>query len=202
MSEGREPSRGEEQYGRELRAPARALWRGIFSFDQFVEEMILIVRRGLTRAWNVGAKECNIDPEDMSAHERLELEREIFRNYDRIFSYAEYVEQNSRANGGKLGKVLARTELWQNRYDSVRVKAAALACKDKKKQWHLGATEKHCRSCLTFNGRVYRYSVWEKNNALPKSRVLCCGGFRCDCRLDDTDARVTPGPFPKGALCE
>lgn len=31
----------------------------------------------------------------------------------------------------------------------------------------------------------------------------CCdGGFRCDCHLDDTDARVTPGPFPKGALCE
>lgn len=202
MTEERSPSKGEKDYGLSLRAAARGLWRGILSFDQFVELMVVTVRRGLTRAWNEGAKECGINPEDMTAEERLELERAIFENYDRIFSYAEFIEQNSRANGGKLGRVLWRTELWLNRYDSVRVKAAALACKDKKKQWHLGATEKHCRTCLKFEGRTYRYSVWEKNNALPKSRVLCCGGFRCDCTLEDTETRVTPGPFPRAALCE
>jgi len=200
MTEFQEGSH-EEDYGLQMRALARALWRGIYSLDEFVELMIVSVRRGLTRAWKEGAAECGISPEELNAMEQLELEREIYRNYDRIFDYAQYIEDNSKENGGLLRKVLPRTELWTNRYDAVRTRASSLACKDKKKQWHLGATEEHCKSCETFDTRVYRYSVWEQNNALPKSPILCCHGFRCDCRLEDTEERITPGPFPKSVLC-
>lgn len=55
-------------------------------------------------------------------------------------------------------------------------------------RWDLGATEKHCGSCLSLNGRVMTASEWRDAGIRPQSPDLECGGWLCDCGLSPTDA--------------
>lgn len=49
--------------------------------------------------------------------------------------------------------------------------------------WRLGATEQHCSTCSSYNGRVMTAAQWQKEPHRPQSRSLECGGWRCDCSL-------------------
>lgn len=201
LSQSRQPSGGERDYGLGIRAVVRGLWLGVFDQFQFIDSMVGSLQRGLARAAREGAAECGIGPEEMSHQELAAMDREINNNFKRIFQFSTTIMAGSKRDGGKLGPLLRRATLWINRYDALRVEVAALACGDKKKVWRIGNTLESCRTCLGFEGRVYRYSVWVANGALPKVHALCCRGFRCDCRLEDTDAKMTPGRFPRSLLC-
>lgn len=62
--------------------------------------------------------------------------------------------------------------------------------------WTLGATEKHCRSCLVLNGQVHRLKDFVNNGFYPKSDTLVCGaGKHCDCSLSPA-----PGSKANGRL--
>lgn len=52
--------------------------------------------------------------------------------------------------------------------------------------WRLGATERHCRDCAAFDGKVLTQSEWARLPA-PQSPDLECGGWNCDCSLLPTD---------------
>lgn len=198
---------GERDYGLGIRAAARGLWSGAFDEFQFVDSMIATVTRGLNRAWIQGAAECGITEQELTAQERLARDERINEQFKHIFAFAQFITARRRELFGRgeraaaRDQVMRRAALWSNEYDATRVVAAAMACGNKKQIWVLGVTEDHCPSCLKFNGRVYRYKVWADNGALPKSRLLCCRGYHCDCDLVDTGQRVTPGKFPAGALC-
>ena len=195
-----EQSRGESDYAASLRAVFRALWLGVMGFDQAFDAMMTTIRRGFNTAWQEGAKECGVLPEEYTPAERVELETRIFGQFDYIAGVLEFIEANSKENGGAWGTVAARVPLWANRYREAKAKAASYACANKKKMFMLGATKAHCRSCLGLNGRVYRYETWAANNAIPPSHAFECGGFQCLCTLEDTDQRVKPGPFPRSLL--
>lgn len=194
-------SQGAAEYGRQLRAVARALWLGALSVEQFYSSMLSVIDAGLTRAMREGLAECGFEPDEAGEAETRLLFAEISQNLDSAWDLGEYIASNAKAEGGKWGAVTSRLEMWQNRYPKLRVEIAAQACADRKMEWALGATEEHCASCFNFAGRVYRYSVWAKNGALPQSQKLCCKGYRCDCRLSETDKRITPGRFPASLLC-
>jgi hypothetical protein len=200
MAELQEQSRGESDYAASLRATFRAFWLDLISYDAFFHAMMVAIRRGLTQAFADGAKECGVLPEEFSPAERMELEQRVFDQYNYISGLAEFIASHSKAQGGKWSAVSARVPLWANKYREARSKAASIACANKKKQFVLGATKEHCRSCLGLNGRVYRYETWAANSAIPPSSAFECQGFNCLCFLVDTDQRITPGPFPRSLM--
>jgi HK97 family phage portal protein len=51
--------------------------------------------------------------------------------------------------------------------------------------WTLGQTEQHCATCLTMAGQRKRMKRWLKDGILPKSDKLDCGGWNCDCGLEN-----------------
>jgi hypothetical protein len=187
-------SRGETNYKSGLRALFYGLWRGVLSDMQFSLSLNNLVRIGLE-----GARECGVLPDEFTPEERTQLSQEVFTNIGSIEGAIVFILENSKANKGKWGTVQSRLSMWQNRYAAVRTRGAALACKDKKKVWRLGPTKKHCVTCLGLTGRVYRYETWVKN-VLPGGDRLACRGFNCRCYLEDTDERITPGPFPTRLL--
>lgn len=203
----RQASRGEKDYGLGIRASARGLWSGVFDEFQFLDSMFAVIRRGLDRAWREGAAECGIKPEEFTAQERFALDERKTGQLERILPFSRFITARRRAlfprgkRAAARDQVIRRAILWSNEYDATRVQAAAMACGNKKKAWKLGKTEEHCVSCFGFDGRVYRYKTWADNGALPKTRVLCCRGYHCDCDLVDTEKRLTPGKFPAGLLC-
>jgi hypothetical protein len=185
-----------------MRQAVRGLWNGELDINGFVFAMVAAIETGFRQAFVEGIAECGFKPDEISDEQRAAMQGMINEQFPYISSFGADIRENNRANGGKLGSHYSRLDVWVNNYPRVRDRGAAMACADKKKKFHLGQTEEHCRSCAGFDGRVYRYSTWATNNALPRSRALACNGYRCDCRLDDTTDRITPGPFPAGLLGE
>lgn len=183
-------------FARAIRAPSRGLWNGSLDIFDFFEAMELAIQRGYENAWNEGAASCNIQPDERTAQEQQELNRLIQFNRQYIFSYGEFVEQNSRDNDGKLGTVFSRADLWINRYNQVRARAQSMACADQKLMWIWQPDKEHCADCRKLNGKVYRASVWDEIGILPQSEKLACHGYRCGCALVLTDAKATPGRRP------
>jgi hypothetical protein len=201
-----EQSVGHADYRRSIRAAVRGRVSGIFDEFTFVDTMISTIQRGLTRAFHEGLAKFGIAPDEITTPERLVLDELINLQFEHLFGFSAYVTRQGEryAQGQKqpaLNAALSRADLWVNRYPEARSLGEALGAKNIKATWVLGATEEHCRTCLGFFGRTYRYETWLANEAMPQSQNLCCGGYRCDCHLEPTDARVTPGRFPRGLLC-
>lgn len=190
------------QYRRELRAPVRGFWSGVFDYSQFLNAFGSAIDQGVTRAWFNGAAQCSIQPDELDIRELRALQAFIITQKMFLGKFADAIETGSRASGSKLSPLYHRLELWVNRYDEAFSKSAGMACANQKAIWAFGPTREHCRSCATFVGRVYRRWVWRDNGAMPQSRNLCCGGLRCRCRLEPTSQRITPGRFPVSALCK
>lgn len=192
--------KSEADFGRLIRGLATAVWNGSIDWMEFGDNMALVLYRGYLQAWKEGAARCGVTEAERSDHERVVLQRENVADNQRIRSFADYLQAHTKAQGFKLSTVLSRVEIWTNRYVAVATLAEVTACADKKMIWYLGRTEKHCTDCYTYNGKVYRASVWTQYGALPQSRALECGGWRCDCRLVPTTDRATPGRphSPKG----
>lgn len=183
-----------------IRALVRGLWTGNIGLADFIDGMELAIRTQITIAWNEGAAECGIRPDELTVDEINKRTEFIDNQIGYVTGFAEAIADGSKANKGKLTPLFQRAEMWINRYNEAKTYGAAMACGDEKREWHLGPTEQHCRSCAGFHGRVYRYSTWLGHNALPQNSNLACHGFNCRCRLDPTDKRVTPGKFPAGLL--
>ena len=140
-------------YRNSLRAPARGLWSGVMDFDQFWDNFSNAIRAGLTQAWYAGAKAGGIKPDELSPDELAELQSLIFSQFGHIAKLGSFIEQNSKANNGKLGTVLTRVELWVQAWQTAYNKAYAMAQGDQKAKWVLGDAE-HCKSCVGYQRRI------------------------------------------------
>lgn len=192
---------GIDTYRASLRSITRGLWSGALSVDQFEAEMRNVINRRLSQAWEEGAAECGIKPDEFTTQEFLALGTVIQEELTHIGGFAEAIQQGSRANGGKLGPLLIRAGLWVNRYAEVRDHAKQMACGNQKLEWVLNAAES-CRSCLRLSGQVRRASVWEAAGLRPKARQLACmqssGGVPvCKCEFRVSDRPSNRGPLPK-----
>lgn len=203
---GHSASRGERGYIKVIRTAVRAYVIGVIEQPVFIEMMYNVVNEGARLAWMEGAKRAGVGPEQLSAEELVAMNLAIVTQQMYVPGFAHWLAgpKEMYAAGQKakaLKQAYNRAVQWSNRFDAVRTDAETMARRDQKMIWSLGKTEKHCHSCLTFNGRVYRASTWNKHNALPKSHRLCCFGRYCDCRLRPTDKPMSKGRFPEGALC-
>jgi hypothetical protein len=191
---------GIDSFRRALRSAITGFWRGETEMFGFVDQMLSALNFGYRWAWRDGAAQFGITMEELTDEERNALQRCINDDISHVMGIASDIARANRDSGGKLTPFLNRAELWVNRYNAVQALAATYAGANRKFEFVLGPTEKHCRSCLGLAGRVYRGDVWRGNNAVPPTHSTECGGWRCQCRLQPTDRPCTPGKFPTGLL--
>lgn len=191
---------GKASYAQDIRRPVYAYWAGKITRSQFIAEMVGVIERGLNRAWREGASECGVAPNELTQAEITELEYFINEQFTHVPGFADKIEANSKASGGKYAPLKAQVEVWAARYDEIRARAQLMACADQKLEWVLNYKRKakeHCVDCMKLNGRVYRASTWKKYDIRPQHPDLACGGWVCACGFRPTDKPVTPGRPPK-----
>jgi len=182
-----------------LRSAVRGLWTGGIDTAQFDENMRLAISRYLTEAFNAGAKECGIKPDELTIDEQIALGDILEAETAFVAGFAEAIIANSKVNKGKLTPLFVRLEMWVNRYNDVKNQAKILICKDAKLEWIYGDTV-HCNTCLALHGKVKRASQWQASGIQPQhppNDDLECGGWRCQCTLQQTDKPVSKGPLPR-----
>lgn len=192
-------TKSEATFAKGIRDAVRGLWLGSFDYMAFVDSMTSTIWRGYESAWVEGAAECGMSPSDRTTAEQRRLVQIVNQDLGHVPGLADFVTQNSKENEGKLGKSLARAEMWSNRYNYVVGVAQQMSCADQKYQWRVGPTD-HCHDCQTYDGRIYRGSTWAAVGAQPQSRNLACGGYRCQCRLVlvvGESIRAWPGRPPR-----
>lgn len=87
----------------------------------------------------------------------------------------------------EIGAISDRVTLWLNKgLNGVYNAGLLTGSKNKMLKWALGATEKHCATCLAANGQVHRAKEWKRANIIPQGDNLECKGFKCDCKLEPT----------------
>ncbi|MCP4083225.1 MAG: hypothetical protein GY743_23635 [Planctomycetaceae bacterium] len=190
---------GVDAYSFSLRQNVRAFWAGRRDFDQFLETLNDTIQFHLELAWRAGAAECGVRPDERTPEETARLREYILNQMSYTFGLAEFVEENTKANGGLLRTSLNRLPPWVNRYNEVKAIATQMACGDLKQMWVLGVAE-HCKTCLKLAGRVMRGSQWAKLDVHPQDTrpgKLACRGFNCKCRFVETTKRATPGRLPR-----
>lgn len=189
---------GASTYRMGIRNAVRGLWSGAMEMGQFYDLMGLTIDQGLTAAWAEGAKECGIRPGEYSDQEMQELNNAKAREEMYVPDLADAVQENSKANGGKLSPLFQRADAWIIRYQDVVNRARVMACSDRKYEWVLGPTE-HCDTCARLEGQVRRGSFWREHvmPQQPPNPKLQCGGWRCQCDLRETDASVSRGRLPR-----
>lgn len=185
-------------YQLNLRASTRGLWSGAFDIDQALDNMFTSIDRGLPQAWQEGASECGVAMDELTPDERTKLAQAIANEKNHVFSFLEWVEANNKENGGTLASVYSRLDVWINRYRDLINQAKTLACGDMKMVWVLGPTE-HCSTCAKLAGKVKRGSYWQAHvmPQNPPNSKLECGGWNCQCTLQPTSDRASPGPLPR-----
>jgi hypothetical protein len=186
-------------FRRNLRASVRGLWTGALTKAQALRTFRAAIERGIDQAWNEGAQECGIQPNELTVDELTARDEFIFEQNDLAPNFIDVVAANSKANGGQLQPLMQRNEMWVNQYESAKQQSTALACKNEKRKWILGPVEKSCRTCPRLAGQVRRLSFWN-NNVLPRNAPnskIECGGYNCQCRLIKTNEPITRGPLPK-----
>lgn len=187
-------------YRKSMRDATRGLWSGALSLFDFTETMSAAIRRQFPLAWNEGAAKFGITDTDRTEEEQTRLTLEINTEISYISGFGNAIIEGSKANGGPLQPLLDRAELWVNSYERIVNLAGMMAAADQKGEWFYGDTEDHCASCSGYAGRVYRNSTWQKflepYDLMPKGRGLACGGWKCDCRIGQTDKAITRGRPP------
>lgn len=186
-------------YRASLRSPVRASWSGAFSFDQFFDAMMTAIRQGITQAWNEGAKLAGLAPNELTPAELIAREQTINNEFNFIAEFGARIEENSKANGGKLGTVFNMLGPWVNRWQDAKNRAQEVASTDPKLRWNLGVAE-HCPSCVKLSDKVKRASFWNAADVHPQqppNDKLECGGWECKCFFTPTDDPLSRGPLPR-----
>ena len=175
----------------------------IDAFD-FIDIMARLIEDQFTRAWNQGARAVGFDPAQMTAADQAELMAKINAQADHVLNFAQDIE-NASIQNTSIEPLYARVDLWANRYDEVvndaKIYFAKRSPEEIRLVWRLGATERHCSTCAALDGIVATAAEWEASGYRPQhapNPLLECGGWRCDCRLEQTDAELTPGGIVLG----
>ncbi len=186
-------------FGRSIRAAVRVLWYDPGNVLGFTDALISTIMRGYEQAWQEGASDCGLLPEDRTAEEQRVLDGEISSDQGFSLGFGSYII-DAKNTGKKWGDIQGRVGIWENRYNAIMALAQQTSCGDQKYKWVLGPTDQHCEDCSKYAGRVYRASTW--GYVRPQSHQLACHGYNCACSLEPTDDRCTPGfpPDPTGGI--
>lgn len=150
----------------------------------------------LTEAWNQGAADCGVQPDEMDQDDFTRLEA-IINNETEFISRLEGDIRADKDGGMERDafdkKYGARVDLWANRYNET-VNRARMQFGSKLRQiWKTGPTEKSCKTCSALDGIVAFGHEWESagfHPQMPPNELLDnCRGWNCLCSLTPTTKR-------------
>jgi hypothetical protein len=146
-------------------------------------------------AFRDGLLDGGLDPESLG-----ETELKVFREWQAEQSgYVSALGAEVFQQGITEAEVRTRATMWANMsLDRIHSRAKTLAAPKQKARFRLGATKDHCLDCSYLDGKIATLEDWQKSGWEPRSGISnrhACGGFHCDCGLDDTDDAVNFDPY-------
>jgi hypothetical protein len=86
-------------------------------------------------------------------------------------------------------EALGRANGYAGGLDGFYNEATLRGSKNKMVTWHLGATEKHCKTCASLSGQSHKISWFVDRDYIPRKpgASMECNGYNCDCTLTDRD---------------
>ncbi len=184
-------------YVRALREFALALWRGDMTPSEFRVGVSKRISDSFDEAFMNGVKQGGLSRDDLNGNELNELTQAIEQEQTHVANLADWIEANSKADGGRQRDVFARVDRWGARYASIEDLGQLVASRDKPMLWEYDPRKEHCKSCKALHGQVRRASTWKKLNIRPKSARLECFGMYCGCTLSKTDKPIAKGRMPR-----
>ena len=163
----------------------------------FLATFARVIDQQLTEAWNSGAAEIGVLPEEMTNDDINILKAIIFNEFPFIQRLGMDIA-NSRAQGMKDADFEsyygARTDLWANRYTETLNRARMHFGSRTRLEWVEGGTFDKCEICLGLNGVVafgYEWEIARFHPQMPPNPLLVCHGWKCQCQLVPTNKRRT-----------
>lgn len=103
---------------------------------------------------------------------------------------------DARVDGTPIAPLMARAQMWSNRYKESYNNAIILITKENggNLEWTLGEAE-HCNTCISLSGIVAGAKEWDMIGIKPQSDRLECHGYNCKCELVPTDKRRSPNAY-------
>jgi hypothetical protein len=132
-----------------------------------------------------GGGELPMDTET-AAWARLQVDLQ-FGYIDELFEGLRELRKSGDFDAGAIAS--ARAEGYASGLDGFYNEAVLRGKKNQMVTWHLGATEKHCKTCASLDGKSHRISWYIDHDYIPRKNGcnLDCGGYNCDCTLTDKD---------------
>lgn len=155
----------------------------------FIDVMANLISGQITdayeRAWLDTGGEYPLPPYLIIA-----IQKDVLKQYDYVDQYYRDIV-DARIDKTPVEPLLSRAALWANKWNKSYNNAMLLIQSQEGGNlvWRLGATEKHCSTCKTLDGVVASAAEWEASPYKPQGSNLECGGWRCDCSLEDTEQR-------------
>lgn len=175
----------------------RDVYNGLIG-GQFIDIMANLLQGQINQAYSIAWQNEGGDgmlPDYLAAA----AEQDILYQYDFVDQYYRDIV-DARVDGTPIDPLLARAALWANRYNESYNRAVELITRETggRLVWRLGATEEHCTTCAALNGIVAFAREWQELDVHPQNApnaLLECGGWRCDCTLEQTDKRRSPNAY-------
>lgn len=167
----------------------------------FIDAMAGEIENQWMRAWNEGARQAGVEPDEMDEEDLIIIEQQIQTEIEFVLGLAEDIDQaivDGLTNEQFSKRFSHRPPMWANRYNTIVDESRIHFSTGKSKsEWVLGDTEEHCVShdgkigCSDLAGFVLYDTEWAQVGIMTQSDMLACNGFNCACRLEATTKRRT-----------
>lgn len=151
-----------------------------------------LLSEGISDVYFGALQDAGIDPQEFSEEDYSKVDDLTAQQFEFLPQFIDDIrhaarEKDKQTRADMQDAIMARADLWCNTVDAVAEIARNSAKKNEMVTWHLGATEKHCKTCAWLNGQRHRRSWFALRGYVPRqpgSDTLDCGGWNCDCSLE------------------
>ena len=185
----------EGQYRRQVWRVIRDLYNGEIDEFSFLDDMNSFIDNQFTRAWNAGAREMGVNPNQYTDEDITALADLMKAEQGYMLQLADDI-MKAKAQGGSLDQFKPRADMWANRYNEIVNTARVHFGGKQMLEWVYSPDKEHCADCERLNGIVASAEDWGNYRLAPQSRDLACGGWRCGCDLKLTSKPPTEGGIP------
>lgn len=185
-------------YQDDLSRLAEKARQGALDQSEFEQQAEALAIAALLALFNLGRQSDEPDYEAMAAYEQEKVSAMLaIRNLSRDIFAGRYAEQRDEEDNvvksdadGRLA-LSSRIVLWAATAAGVYALGQLHREATIKYMWQLGGTIEHCDDCARLDGQIHTALDWRLSGYRPQGSALSCGGWKCDCRLDETDEKVT-----------
>jgi len=184
-----------DEYLRQLRAIAFALFNGDISVPAFETGMKNLIEDNFFAAWADGA---GLAIEDIAASDVQIILSQIKTEKRYVAKLAEHFIQNV-GEAETYDKLLERLDPWSNAWERVKNIAKVKTAPETNFRWEIDPTKDNCFDCLSLDGLVKSGDEWFNSGVYPRSRRLECKGFYCGCQYIETSEPSSLTGIPRVA---